>query len=63
MQEILRNNVKIVKALYGDIYSYKDIADFLGITINSFYNWLGGYYCLGTTKEKKLKEFVNDILN
>lgn len=38
MQEKLREQVKIIKALYGDIYRYKDIAEYLEININSFYN-------------------------
>ena len=58
MQDKLRNQVKIMKALYGDIYTYQDIADYLDIKINSFYNWLNGYYELGESKEAKLKELL-----
>lgn len=62
MQENLRDQVKIVKALYNDIYTYKDLADYLNININSFYNWLNGYYNLGKEKEEKLQVLINDIL-
>lgn len=62
MQKKLRDQVKIVKALYGDIFTYKDLADYLNININSFYNWLNGYYNLGKEKEEKLQVLINDIL-
>ena len=62
MQEILRKQVKVIKALYGEDFTYKDIAEMLEININSFYNWLNNYYELGREKEKQLQQFVNDIL-
>lgn len=62
MQENLRKQVKVVKALYGEDFTYKDIAEMLEININSFYNWLNNYYNLGREKEKVLQAFVNDIL-
>lgn len=62
MQENLRIQVKLVKALYGDIFSYKDIADLLQININSFYNWLNGAYNLSREKEKLLQLWLNDVL-
>lgn len=62
MQEKLREQVKIIKALYGDIYRYKDIAEYLEININSFYNWLNNQYNLSYEKEKKLQNFINDII-
>lgn len=62
MQENLRKQVKVVKALYGEDFTYKDIAEMLEININSFYNWLNNYYDLGREKEKVLQAFVNDIL-
>lgn len=62
MQEILRKQVKVIKALYGEDFTYKDIAEMLEININSFYNWLNNYYDLGREKEKVLQAFVNDIL-
>lgn len=62
MQENLRKQVKVVKALYSEDFTYKDIAEMLEININSFYNWLNNYYDLGREKEKVLQAFVNDIL-
>ena len=62
MQENLKKQVKVVKALYGEDFKYKDIAEMLEININSFYNWLNNYYDLGKEKEKVLQDFVNNIL-
>ena len=46
MNEILRKEVKLLKALQG--VSYKEIAEeYLGIIKDSFYSWLKGYYNLG----------------
>lgn len=62
MQEKLREQVKIVKATMGDVFTYKDIAEMLGITINGFYNWLSRQYNLSYEKQKALEEFLNNIL-
>lgn len=62
MQENLRQQVKIIKATMGDIFTYKDIADMLGISINGFYNWLNEQYNLSYKKQKQLEEFINNIL-
>jgi hypothetical protein len=61
-QEELRKLVKIAKACNDDIY-YKDFADYLGITIHSFYNWLKGYYDLSYKKLKELEEVVIDLID
>ena len=56
-QEELRKEVKLIKAL-EDI-SYKTIAeDLLDMKYNSFINWLHGYYCLGYSRSKLLREFI-----
>lgn len=62
MQDNLRQKAKLVKAMYNDIYKYKDIAEMLGININSFYNWLNGAYDFGEQKAKELEIWLNDIL-
>lgn len=62
-QNNLRKQIRIVKALYSEDFTYKDFADYLNININSFYNWINGAYELGYTKEKKLQTIVNDILD
>lgn len=46
--EILRKQVKELK-VYQDI-NYKEIAEYLEIQRNSFYNWLKGYYNLSDDK-------------
>ena len=57
MNEILRKEVKLLKALQG--VSYKEIAEeYLGIRQASFYSWLKGYYSLGEEKQKQLYDVV-----
>lgn len=59
MQENLRKEVKILKALQG--VQYSELAAHLEIHKNSFYNWLKGYYNLSAEKEKRLLEIINLI--
>ena len=59
MQENLRKQVKLLKALQ-DI-SYKEIAEYLEINKNSFYNWLKGYYDFSAEKEQRLIEILSFI--
>ena len=56
MNDKLRNEVKLLKALQG--VSYKEIAGFLEIRQDSFYNWLKGYYNLGEEKQRRLIEVI-----
>ena len=44
MQEKLREQVKIIKAMYGDEYKYIDFAEYLEMNINSFYNFTVFYF-------------------
>lgn len=62
MQEKLREQVKIMKAINGDIITYKEVAEYLEISINGFYNWLNGAYNLSYNKQKKLEELVSNML-
>ena len=57
MNEKLRNEVKLLKALQG--VSYKEIAGFLEIRQDSFYNWLKGYYDLGEERQRRLCEVIS----
>lgn len=57
MNEKLRNEVKLLKALQG--VSYKEIAGFLEIRQDSFYNWLKGYYDLGEERQRRLFEVIS----
>lgn len=57
MNEILRKEVKLLKALQG--ISYKELAEeYLGIRQDSFYSWLKGYYNLGKEKQRQLYDVV-----
>lgn len=61
MQELLRKKTKIARALNDNLFTYKDIAQYLEINSHSFYNWLKGYYCLSEEKAKKLQDFLDDL--
>ncbi len=56
MQDNLRKEVKVLKALQN--ITYKELAEDLEIHRNSFYNWLKGYYELSTEKAERLKEIL-----
>ena len=56
MNENLRKEVKLLKALQG--ISYKEMAEFLEIRQDSFYNWLKGYYELGEEKQSRLLDVI-----
>lgn len=59
MQENLRKQVKLLKALQN--VSYKEIAEYLEINKNSFYNWIKGYYDFSIEKEQRLTEILSLI--
>ena len=56
LNENLRKEVKLLKALQG--ISYKEVAEFLEIRQDSFYNWLKGYYELGDEKQRRLLDVI-----
>lgn len=58
---ILRQKVKLCKA-YNSDWNYKQIAEVIQITPNSFYNWLHGYYELSYNKQLELEELLSDLL-
>lgn len=57
MNTELRHKVKELKVYQG--IAYKEIAQYLEISRNSFYNWLNGYYELSNEKEQHLKEIIS----
>lgn len=57
--EILRKQVKELK-IYQNI-SYQEIAEYLEIKRNSFYNWLKGYYNLSEYNQRKLAEIIGNL--
>lgn len=61
-QDNIRKKVKIAKACNEDIY-YKDFADYLDITVQSFYNWLNGYYNLSYRKIQQLEDVITDLID
>lgn len=61
-QDYLRKEVKLAKACNDDI-TYKDFAEYLDISYNSFTNWLYRQYKLTTTNEHKLHNLVKDMID
>ena len=61
MQEKLRKDVKIARAV-NEEWTYKEFAEVINITPNSFYNWLNGYYELSEEKERQLKDLIADLI-
>jgi len=59
MNEHLRKECKLVKAIQG--ISYKEIAEYLEITQDSFYCWIKGYYDLGEKKQRQLQQIVANL--
>lgn len=56
MNDKLRKEVKLLKALQG--ISYKEVAEFLEIRQDSFYNWLKGYYEFGEERQRRLWDVI-----
>lgn len=56
MNDKLRKDVKLLKALQG--VSYKEIAELLEIRQDSFYNWLKGYYDFGEKRQDRLYDII-----
>jgi len=59
MNDILRKECKMLKALQN--ISYKEIAEYLEITADSFYGWLNSYYNFGEAKQKQLNEIITNL--
>ena len=59
MQNKLRQQVKILKALQG--INYKELALYIEITHNSFYSWLNGYYNLSIEKAERLQQVIDTL--
>lgn len=61
-QDYLRYQTKIAKSFNNDWF-YKDFADYLEMNINSFYNWLNGKANLSRSRELKLLDLLQDLLD
>ena len=60
MDDILRKQVKILKATQG--ISYKEIAEeYLEIKTNSFYNWLRGEYNFSEERISRLLDIIETL--
>ena len=57
MNEKLRKDVKMLKAIQG--ITYKEIAEHLEINTKSFYNYLNNQYDLSIEKQKRLREIID----
>lgn len=59
MNGYLRKECKLLKAIQG--ISYKEIAEYLEITQDSFYCWIKGYYDLGNNKQQRLRAIIENL--
>ena len=59
MNEFLRKECKILKAMQG--VSYKELAELLEVRQDSFYSWLKGYYDYSDRRQLRLKEILDTI--
>ena len=59
MNEYLRKECKLLKALQG--ISYTEIAVYLELSASSFYNLLCNAYDFGEEKQQKLQEIIANL--
>lgn len=59
MNEKLREQVKLLKALQG--ITYKEIAGYLEIKQDSLYSWLKGRYDFSQERTKDLCDIVSNL--
>ena len=59
MNNILRKQVKELK-VYQDI-KYIELAEYLEIKPNSFYNWLKGQYDFSFDRQQKLMNIIDNL--
>lgn len=59
MNDELREQVKLLKALQG--ITYKEIASYLEIKQDSLYSWLHGRYNFSPEKTKDLYDIVSNL--
>ncbi len=55
----LREQVKDLKR-YQNI-SYREIAEYIEISPDSFYNWIKGYYSFSFYRSNRLQEVINNL--
>ncbi len=59
MNDLLRKECKLLKALQG--ISYTEIAEYLELSPSSFYNWLCNAYDFGEERQKRFQEVIADL--
>lgn len=59
MNEILRKKVKLLKA--NQDIKYLEIAEYLEVKPNSFYNWLKGQYDFCFDTQQRLNEIISNL--
>ena len=59
MNDKLRNECKLIKALQG--ISYKELAEYIDIKAQSFYSWMKGYYELSDETQERLYEVLSTL--
>lgn len=59
MNDVLRKECKLLKALQN--ISYKEIAEYLEVSQDSFYCWIKGYFNLEEKKQKRLQEIIENL--
>lgn len=59
MNENLRKRVKILKALNN--VSYKELANYLEISVSGMYAWIEGNYNFGHEKQQRLREILTNL--
>ena len=56
MDDLLRQQCRELKIYQG--VKYSEIADYLEIKKNSFYNWLKGYYEFSEERQRRLLDVI-----
>jgi DNA-directed RNA polymerase specialized sigma24 family protein len=59
MNEYLRKECKLLKALQG--ITYTEIAEYLDLSPSSFYNWLCNAYDFGEERQSLLNEIITNL--
>ena len=59
--EQIKRKIRMAKALNPD-WSYRQMAQVINVTPNTFYNYLYGSFDLGEKKASELQSFLDDLL-
>jgi hypothetical protein len=59
MNEYLRKECKLLKALQG--ITYTELAEYLELSPSSFYNWLCNAYDFGEERQNLLNEIITNL--